>query len=463
MSLSHDVLAGCVLASVLCAQSRPSLEQLEAELIQERARAAAERKQLSDRLDALQQRLESPADQKTADDVAALRVELDATRRRLETLERARGGRERLIDISLNLLTAAGSSTATDAELAVLAPGGHDPNRRGFTLQNGELSLAGAVDPWFRLESHVVFQIDPDGETTVELEEAYLQTLALPGDLQVKAGQYFTEFGRHNAQHPHQWDFANAPLANARMLGGDGLRAPGARVSWLVPTDTFVEVISGVQHPRGATQTSFLADPVLGGDRVAADRHVQSLRDLLYSERVSTSFNLGEESVAALGGSAAFGPNDSGPRADTQVYGVDAVLKWKPLANDQGWPFVTATGGYLWRRYEAVAGVDSLGNPTTDAVYHDHGGYAQVVVGFLRPWTAGLRVDLVDGDGATTGDGTQDRHWRWSPALTWYPSEFARLRLQVALQKAQQIGDQTETSVWLQCEVNIGAHGAHKF
>src|SRR5688500_6449045 len=51
----------------------------------------------------------------------------------------------RLVDVSLDALIAFGSSTERDASLATLKGGAHDPRKRGFTIQNVELSLLGAV------------------------------------------------------------------------------------------------------------------------------------------------------------------------------------------------------------------------------------------------------------------------------------------------------------------------------
>ena len=46
-------------------------------------------------------------------------------------------------------------------------------------MQNLELTLAGAVDPYFRADANLIFQIDEEGESLVEVEEAYLTTLTL--------------------------------------------------------------------------------------------------------------------------------------------------------------------------------------------------------------------------------------------------------------------------------------------
>ena len=205
------------------------------------------------------------------------------------------GGQQNYLNISFDALFAAGSSTADDVEALQL--GGHDPKQRGFTVQNLELTLDGKVDPYFRGQANVVLQIDPDGETAVEAEEAYFETVALPWNLQVKGGQYFSEFGRLNPTHPHTWDFVDLPLVNGRFLGEDGLRNPGARVSWLVPTPFYSELLLGVQNSQGETAHSFRSDH--DGDlffgRPALDMQVKNMGDLLYVPRYTFSFNPGAE------------------------------------------------------------------------------------------------------------------------------------------------------------------------
>src|SRR5713101_5377613 len=143
------------------------------------------------------------------------------------------GSAQNYLNLSFDALVAAGASTANDIDR--LQPGGHDPKERGFTIQNLETVFDGKVDPYFRGQANIVLQIDPQGETTIEAEEAYLETMSLPLNLQVKAGQFFTEFGRLNPTHPHTWDFVDQPLVNGRFLGEDGLRSAGARLSWLAP------------------------------------------------------------------------------------------------------------------------------------------------------------------------------------------------------------------------------------
>ena len=51
--------------------------------------------------------------------------------------------------------------------------------------------------------------------------------------------------------------------------------------------------------------------------------------------------------------------------------------------------------------------------------------------------------------------------WRISPNITWYPSEFSKIRLQYNYDDREGIG--TDHSLWLQTEFILGAHAAHKF
>jgi hypothetical protein len=380
----------------------------------------------------------------------------------------------RLIDVSFDVLTAAGWSTADDDELESLEGGAHDPNQRGFTLQQGELSLMGAVDPYFTAEGHIVFT--PDG---VELEEAFARTTALPYGLQVEAGHFFTEFGRINPLHPHAWDWMDQPVINSRLFGGDGLRNPGVRVGWLVPVPWFAELHLGAQNAKGETALSFLGDTGGGhahededeedeeggiGGRPPTDRSVDSLGDLLYLARLAQGFTLTDSLSAAVGVSALFGPNATGSDERTTIYGTDLVVKWRPARNFRGWPFLTWQTEAMQRDYQAASVPDMALPPTT---LHDWGLYTQLLWGFRYGWAGGLRYEYAGGSGESVGGRNEDpfrddRH-RIAPLLVWQPSEYARLRLQYNYDQAQFLEAGDAHSVWVGLEVLYGAHPAHQY
>jgi hypothetical protein len=388
----------------------------------------------------------------------------------------------RLIDISLDLVGAAGGSSATNSELQDLQGGGHDPKQRGFSLQQAELSLGGAVDPYFTAESHIVLFLDAEtGDTQVELEEAFLTTQALPCDLQLKAGTFLTEFGRMNPTHPHAWDWQDQPVILTRVFGGDGMRAPGARLSWLLPTDNYTELFATVQNANGEQMTSYLASDAayserpIGG-RAFTEQPVRSFGDLVYSARLVSSWDFGEASSTAIGASMAFGPNATGDGANTVIYGCDFVYKWRAPSGQRGWPYYKLQGEFVGRDFEAAAQVDGSDplNPVAvpGATLHDHGGYLQAVWGCSPGWDIGLRGEWVTGSGASYDAGTQsfsrasdpyraDRV-RISPMLAFHPSEFSRLRLQYNYDDGDALL-QPAHSVWLGFELLIGTHPPHKY
>lgn len=388
----------------------------------------------------------------------------------------------RLLDVSLDIVGALGASSERNAVLRDLQGGQHDPKQRGFTLQQAELSLAAAIDPYLRGESHMVALIDPDGETIFELEEAFLTTQQLPWDLQVKAGQFLTEFGRVNQQHSHQWDWQDQPAIHTRLFGGDGMRGPGARVSWLVPGDTYGELFLGVQNANGETMPSFLANEEvyeerpLGG-RLFADRDVRSGSEVVWSGRAVTSFGVSTFGTVLLGTSALLGPNATGGDGDTLIWGADFIWRWRPDTHRRGYPFWKVQGEFLARAFDAVDQVDTSDPLNPVAVpgdtLRDHGGYLQVVHGFAEGWAAGLRVDWASGSGANYDADTQalvardadpfraDR-LRIAPMLAFAPTEFSRFRLQYNYDDSDHLDDPVH-SVWFGFEVLMGAHPPHSY
>jgi outer membrane murein-binding lipoprotein Lpp len=398
------------------------------------------------------------------------------------------GTRLQLMDLSFIVNGAAGFSSAVDEEIELLQGGDHDPRRRGFTLQNAELALSGAVDPYFNANANIIYLITPEGETKIELEEAYATTLQLPFALQergfqLKAGQFFTEFGRLNPKHPHRWDWQDQPIVLSRFFGGDGLRGQGARLGWLTPLPWYSEVLFGAQNAQGETMVSFDASdevfeerPV--GGRPFASEGTRSGNDLVYNARWVNGGDLSETWSTQVGVSYLYGPNATGNDGRTQIYGIDGVLKWIPLVSDRGWPFVKLEGELMRRHYRADSfsgcadGEEECEEPLalSGETLRDWGAYAQLLWGFRRPWAAGVRYEYATGSGDSVGmfDGRSsdpfrdDRH-RISPLLVFYPSEFSRLRLQYNYDRADFSEHDANHTLWLGLEFGIGPHAAHAY
>ena len=379
----------------------------------------------------------------------------------------------RLIDVSFDVLSAVGSSTVGGQDLRDLQGGAHDPNRRGFTFQQGELSLAGAVDPYFIGEAHMVFT-----DSEVDLEEAYFVTTALPWDLQVKGGYYLTDFGRINPVHPHAWTYQDQPVVMTRMFGGEGLRSPGLEASWLAPLPWFSQVTVGMQDGNQSDLTvSFLDDQGGVGGRPAVVTDVHNLGDFVYLTRWANSWDISPEVTTLAGLSGLYGTNTTGPQASTFIYGTDLTVKWRPSDNFRGWPFVVWQSEVLARDYTAAAYTGQPGtafpNDLPSGILRDAGFYSQLTWGFHYQWALALRGEYASGAGKSVEDGVlvsrendplRSDRTRISPMIAYHPSEFSRIRLQYNYDNAKFLPENPNAnSVWLGIEFLYGTHPAHKY
>ncbi|MFY0568827.1 zinc-regulated TonB-dependent outer membrane receptor [Archangium lansingense] len=326
-----------------------------------------------------------------------------------------------------------------------LQTGGHDPTANGFNLQQLELSINTAVDPYFRFDGNIVFS-----QFGVEIEEAYATTTNLPANLQLRAGQFLTRFGRINPTHPHSWEFVDQPFAIGRVFGGEGNRGLGVEASWLTPLPWYVELLGSVTDASGeATARSFLGANTSG---------VTSPLDFQFTGMVKQFFPLSDDLSLLWGLSAANGPNPTGYHNRTDVFGTDVYLKFRPLTG-ASFTQVALQAELLYRRRQVP-----------EDVLSDLSGYAQLSWRFDQRWATAARYELGtparDQDGAVAND-PLDNEWtdnrqRISANVTFWPTEFSRLRLQGATDLAGW-RDRPDYSVFLALEVVMGAHGAHAF
>jgi len=378
--------------------------------------------------------------------------------------------RLRLIDLSFAVQAVAGTSTERDESIRNLQGGGHDPKQRGFTMPNAELAISGAVDPYFVAQGNIIFLMDENGETVIELEEAFIRTQALPYGLEVKAGQFFTDFGRINVNHPHAWIWIDQPVINSRVFGGDGMRGQGVRVSESLPTPWQSDLLVTVQNARGETMSSFLGEGegLAGREYTGLETDTRSLSDLTWSGRWGNAIDVNDDLTLRVGASFAVGPNASGVDTQSLILGGHLALRWRPAGGTRGFPFATWETEVISRNAE----VDEFTDPNSPDVYaadtlKDWGLFTQVLVGFLPGWSAGLRYEVASGSGDSVGgrdaDPTRDDRTRISPLIAWQPTEFSRLRLQYNYDKADHLADQDAHSVWLSLDIIIGTHPPHVF
>lgn len=344
-----------------------------------------------------------------------------------------------------------GIRTAPDAELG---PGG-----RGFSLAETELDIAANIDPWLRGAANI--SLRPDD--SVAVEEAYVQTTALDHGFTVKGGRFFSGVGYLNEQHAHTWDFVDNPLAYQAFLGTQ-YADDGVQARWLAPTDLYLELGAelgaGKNFPgnspgrNGVGMHSLFAHT--GGDIGISNswRAGLSVLDTKANGQILTT-SVGDVAIAR---------EFSG---DHRVMVADFIWKWAPNGNGTRTNF-KLQGEYLRNRRDGVSS-DPL---TPNALGHDSrstesGWYLQGIYQFAKTWRFGLRTERIHPDQDEFARDFADTHVdgftprKTTVMLDYNPSEFTRLRLQLARDQSQAGASDNEIS--LQYQMSLGAHGAHKY
>ena len=163
----------CLSAMPLAAQETNQVEQLRKQLQQLQSDFQKTEQQQRQQIEALQKQIEALQQAALTNQpvaAAAPSAGVPAAQPWSPTAPIRLGSAQNYINLSFDALVAAGASTANDIDKLEL--GGHDPKQRGFTVQNLETVFDGKVDPYFRGQANVVLQIDTQGETTIEAEEA---------------------------------------------------------------------------------------------------------------------------------------------------------------------------------------------------------------------------------------------------------------------------------------------------
>jgi hypothetical protein len=334
------------------------------------------------------------------------------------------------------------------------------PGTRGFSLGETELGLAANIDPYFRGVANIA--LTPDN--TVAVEEAYVQTTSLGKGLTVRAGRFLSGIGYLNAQHPHTWDFADAPLAYQAMLGGR-FADDGLQLTWLAPTDRFFELRAEAGRGRSFPGTDTARN---GAGMASLSAHLGDDIGDSHSWRAGLSLLGARASNQSLAATDLAGTEISNEfSGNTRVWIADAVWKWAPQGNATRTNF-KLQGEYLQARRNGSMVVDTAGLASPGAYRVTQSGwYLQGVYQYMPRWRVGLRTErLAPGTpdyGGNTGLVAVDTG---SPRkdtlmLEHNPSEFSRIRLQLAQDRARAGG--TDWQWLLQYQMSLGAHGAHGF
>ena len=333
--------------------------------------------------------------------------------------------------------TASAASKIFNPDMAVignfLGAAGRNTVNPGPALEmpESEASFQAIVDPYARADFFMAF-----GEEGVDLDEGFLTLPTIPGGLLVKVGKLRAAFGKMNTLHRHVVPWTDRPLVVNNLTGGEeGIADAGVSVARLI-TNPWIFLEATGEVYRGDAGDVF---------------HSSRRGDLSYLGRLRGYQDLAESTNVDFGASYMRGHNaagvmdevDSG-RFTTDLWGVDATVRWRPLQRAIYHSFL-GRSELMWSRREQPGGAARA-----------FGYYASGDYQFARRWFVGARYDRSErAEDATLRDAGQ------SLVLTYWPSEFSQIRSQY---RRITYGDgPTAHELLFQFQFSIGAHGAHTF
>jgi hypothetical protein len=409
--------------------------------------ATSEVEQLRSELSSTQQELTTTKEAlvQTRQELAATRGTLEQLVQRVDAIQasgsaapaEAPSGTARILPVNADNPAI---SFVVDTELATDRRSSYQslgfPDGTNFSLQNAELFLSAPIDPFLRGYASI------NGTSTegFNVEEAALITTALPWNLTVKGGRFFADFGRLPHWHDEALPFVDRPPSIDRLIGGES-GAEGAEVSWLAPTDQYIEVTAGAYNAVGAEYLDELNSNGFFGRR--------DIGELTYLVHPHTYVDLTDTVNLELGASWLGVPSGNDHR---NLWGFDVTLRHQPGTSGFYQGLVWGTE-WLWNE-QRFTERDADGNVIGRMQPNRNGGYSYVEAFFGRRYSAGLRYDRSEAPDEAT-----DLANTVSAFVTWKPSEFQRLRFQVDDVWGDQPSNQRFTVQWT---AFLGSH-SHGF
>ena len=291
-----------------------------------------------------------------------------------------------------------------------------DVREDNFFAREFEVSLVSNLDPYSRAkiflsrhsEGGEFTPFPGEGEHPDEgfaIEEGYVEWVGLPVGLSLKLGRFQQQFGQLNRWHSHALPFQSRSLPHLAFVGEEALAQTGASVHWLLP------VGGGAGTYEATVEVTRSENEELFGEsgRPSFLGHLNAFWVL----SSSTDLDLG---LSWLNGSY----EDESSFLDRNLVGAEVAFTWRPPARARYRGF-TLRGGVM-----ALDGL--VPSPTNVGQDRALGFWGAAEARLSEAWLAGARTDYAQ------DPADPDRTaWLVSPTLTWWQSEFVRVRLEYDL------------------------------
>ncbi len=288
-----------------------------------------------------------------------------------------------------------------------------------FIPREFELSVVSSLDPFSRAKVFIsrhqeggdlaLFPAAGDAGGPEEaghdggfaVEEGYVEWVGLPGGLGLKLGRFFQQFGQLNRWHSHALPFQNRSLPHQAFIGEEQLAQTGASMHWLLPFGGGVGTYDATFEVTTSDNASLFGS--------SGRPSVLGTLNGFWQLSEATDLDL---ALSWVNGSY----EDDTSLLDRNLYGAEMSFTWRPPAAS------------LYRGANVRAGVmvldgllpDATGAPGVDRA---KGFWSMAEVRLDRSWLAGGRFDWVENP-----LDTKDTAWLAGPTLTWWQSEYVRVR-----------------------------------
>lgn len=315
-------------------------------------------------------------------------------------------------------------------------------------LREVELDFRAAIDPYADGVVIVALESEVPGEFEAAVEELLVNVKSLPVGFwespplgtKITLGRMRTEFGRNNRLHLHDLPQLNRPAAVEQFLGEEGHAATGASAQMFLPSpgDTALELtLQGFQ----------------GGNLPLAEEKSRPawLANLRFFLPLTDEHSF---DVALIG---FYGHNDPDGRRQSRAASLDWLYRWKPLRAGQSRSFLLG-GQFFYARHEFEVDTDGDDVPDAGEATSPFGYYVWAQLQISRPLYVGVRWDRTD----VLRD--EDAYLRRvQPYVSWYLSEFFRLRVAYEHTWSDLEEEDGLDSVLFEVNVVFGSHPPEPF
>jgi len=412
---------------------------------------AQEQKETDPAVAALESKVESLSEQLAAlqKELAALKADRKAEHKAAEIValkqaahvEAAKTGSTEEIDTTRKFVSGTRMQPQLNPEISatgdIFFVGGNHQTEE-LQARHFELDIQSYLDPYTRF--HLVLGYhgngresdfgeepgaEPEHHANASVGEAYVTWLQLPGHLNLTIGKKRAQYGVLNRWHLHALDQVDLPFVLQENFGDHGLSETGVSVDWLMP--------------KLWADTNELTVEVFNGDSEMAFAG-SDWKHPSFLMRLKSYWDLTSDSYLELGLNGMHGKADVDGHLDHDFYALDFAYNWYPAGRE------------LYREF-TLRGMLQYSNLDLDRNLDRGawGGFSYAQYKFSPHWIAGLRYDYVE-------DQREEGHqyWGFSPYLTFWQSEFVRLRAQYSYTKDNIFG--TDHAYTLQLTVAAGPH-----